>query len=188
MVEPETGILERKNIAEIFHKKFVDVMWQKFKLSSHPGYCLVKFVPLFSLGGFSYKPEETIYLNDILDNPLEIRNETYHETAHFLDPFNRDSYKRKIEPTSGDRLLHETLANLATMIYLDLSEGNESAKSFPSYNGKPTYSGLLALDLFEGKKDILLEVAPLNLRKSRRLILPYLRRPLDTSKSPYDQD
>lgn len=188
MVELEIRIEERKNIAERVHKNFVNAMWQKFGLTSHPGYCLVKIVPLLSLGGFSYAPEENILLNDLLYTLSEIRNETYHETAHFLDPFNRDQYKRRVEPSSGDILLHETLANLATMVYLDLSEGNETAKAFPSYNGRPTYSSLLALDIFEKNKDILSELAYMSMRKARKIILPYLRRPLDVSKSPYGEN
>lgn len=187
MFKPEIKIEERKNLADIAHKNFVDRMWSKFGLISHPGYCLVQIMPLISLEGFSYKPQESIFLNDILSTQSEIRNETYHGSAHFLDPFIRELHKRGVEPSSGDVLLHETLANLATMVYLDLSEGNEVAKALPSYNGKPTYSSLLALDIFEENKDLLSELAYMSMRKAKKIILPHLKRRLDIAKNPYDQ-
>lgn len=188
MAEQEIRIEERKSLAERVHRNFVDEMWSKFRLPSHPGYCLVQIVPLISLGGFSYEPQESVFLNDVLYTALEIKNETYHETAHFLDPFNRRLYQQGMKPTLGDILLHETIANLATMIYLDLSEGNEVAKSFPFYIGRPTYSSLLALDLFGGDKDLLSELANVSMKKARKIITPHLKRSLNVTKNPFDQD
>src|SRR3989338_1638741 len=117
MTEQEAGIEERTSLAYAAHKNFVDAMWPRFGLAAHPGYCLVKILPMFSLGGFFYDPQETVILNDSLLTPRAIKNETYHKTAHFLDSYIRNVYLSGVELTLEDRLLHETIANLATMIY-----------------------------------------------------------------------
>lgn len=167
-------------LARNHHRDFVDLMWDKFGLSQHPGYCILEIKPLFSQGGFRYDPD-TIVLNDTLSDDLEIKATTYHETTHFLNPFARMLHEKKLKTKEKDRLLHETLANLGVMIFLEIKK--EEVRQY--FSEKHTYSQLLARDILEGNKSLLNQLAQIDMDKAKELIAPHLKRPLQMRKSPY---
>ena len=186
-LQERENLTEMQNIAEQAHRNFVNAMWQRFMLNTHPEYCLIEIVPMLSLGGFSYGPPDIISLNDLLTTAAKFEYESWHESSHFLDPFCRELHNKGEMPIPEDRLLHEIVSILAIMVYVDSNKEAEKVYEFVHNNSPLTYSAKLALDIFDGNKDILPELVHADMRTARPKIMPYIKRELDISKDPYDE-
>ena len=161
------------------HHNFVDSMYLNFGLTDHPSYCTIVIVPLlYSLGGFSYNPD-TVHLNQDFEHRHEIILTTYHESGHFLSPFSRRQYLARKKTTLENNLLEEIVSNLGTLVYLD------TIHSELNFEKSPTYSQLLAYDLFLSDKTLLGTLANISMKKAEKIIIPHLRRILDIKKNPY---
>ena len=125
MVEiPEKRILE---VGREAHKAFVDFMYPRFNYGKHPGYSIVRVLPIIFAGGASFNPDE-IFLNDVQTSEEGICDVTYHESAHLLHPYSRklyyqvgrDEYKKTI---NGD--LSELIANFGAIVFLSAHYDDE---------------------------------------------------------------
>ncbi len=114
----ELSVEDRLNFAMGVHFDFVNLMWERFGLLAHPGYCKISIKPLLVSGGYSEPPE--ISLNDVLFSKDKIRGITCHESGHFLHPFARENHRRGLKLQKKDYLLGEIVAKLGVCI--DLNE------------------------------------------------------------------
>jgi hypothetical protein len=176
-------ISDIERIAKETHVHFVDTMWERFGWTSHPGYCKVIARPFLIHGALTVPlPDQThiIYISTSFTYNKEttVVDTTCHESAHYLHIFGRKEVERRGVDNIPSRNIHldEIVANLGSVIYLNDLFGQERARKFGGE--EPSYTTLVAYDIFEGDKSLLTKIANLDMVKAKKLILPHLKRPL----------
>lgn len=153
------------------HKNFVDLMFPRFGLENHPGYCPIQVRPLFRRGCFH---PGKIYILDKLEQEL-IAPVTWHESGHYLHSLVREE---KAVKKSNIRYL-EFIADLSLLTYLELSEGLNT-HSLNKYNIPQAWSHInrdlnKALNIVSDKKELLKILATSNQKRAMDLARKYNR-------------
>ncbi|MBD3252492.1 hypothetical protein GF386_02070 [Candidatus Pacearchaeota archaeon] len=146
-----------------------------FRIKEHPGYATVEVTPLIFSGGMDFNPD-VIHLNDIQgdEDPNDLFDITYHESAHRLHPFSRELYyrvgkERYIEIRDEDFI--ELIADLGAMFFLRLKTGTDQ-RVHNYLSKRPNEDSLkTAYSLFcIGEIGLLGELSNLNQENAKRRI------------------
>lgn len=124
METPEV-VQRKQKIAELEHQRFVDIMHPYFGLGQHPGYIGIRVRPLLVSGILS---RSGIYLSDS-DGVEDLSYGAWHESGHFLHNIRNPYMMGELEKSkrfNNRVVLAEIVAELGTLIFLDVTEGLDS--------------------------------------------------------------
>lgn len=153
METPEVDLQRKQEIAELEHERFVDLMHPYFGLDRHPGYFEIKVRPLLVSGIWG---RSVICLSDSTDVE-DLCYSTWHESAHLLH-FRKNPYVAdeviKSKRFGKKIILAEMVAELGSLIFLDITEGLNS-KAIKKYSIEPEMNSALdPLDI-----DVMIRIA-----------------------------